>query len=356
MSLERTKTRKIPRCISIKHGYDPKKNYIFSLKTILNNDRLAVERFCDSIKRRGYSFVRVSDYLVKQIDLCTNSIDEFLNQTTKYKESFGKKPIFGYFNAKHKESFRILTGKRLIEHKYPNNFDKIISLAKFSDSLMYRLSLICSKHLFPIKTNSAILAKSHRIPLFEANFNERWGMLDATKYFNNNSKSGLTPKSSKPEGKRLNCDEHYDPGFLSIHYRSTQPGLQLKNEYGKWINPPNDKNVAIIWAGDAATKINPNIKHGFHRVVAGKSNVPRIALWYEICTRDQEHKELMYEDKKKLENKEHETGIPISKTRSPIPQNELEGSISSNSNLDFAFHQKNTLDDYYRRAYSLLGN
>src|SRR5690606_10543256 len=129
----------------------------------------------------------------------------------------------------------------------------------------------CSKYLFPNIKNDG---SKNQIPLFFKD--NKWGMLDITKYMNDNSKIGM------------NCDEHYDPGLLSIHYRSTQPGLQLKDEYGRWINPPSDKRITIIWAGDIATKINPLIKHGHHRVLNLNSNKPRIALWYEICTSKQE--------------------------------------------------------------------
>ena len=99
--------------------------------------------------------------------------------------------------------------------------------------------------------------------------------------------------------------------------------MDLKDENGNWINPPNDDTVAIIWAGDIATKINPEIKHGIHRVINNGIVNPRIAIWHEICTSAQEHRELIY-GKSDLKYKslidpvkfEGETGIPMSKSRS----------------------------------------
>jgi isopenicillin N synthase-like dioxygenase len=278
--------------------YDPKKTYIFSLKNIMANNKNTIEKFCESIKRRGYAFVRMTPYMESQISACTNTINNFFMKDIKHKSMFKKAPIFGYFNAKHKESFRLLTGRRLDEHIYPYNFEKIEALARFSDEIMYRLCILCSPYLFPDIKHKALV---HNISLFDPL--EKWGMLDMTIYKNDGSKKGL------------NCDEHYDPGLLSIHYRSTQPGLQLKNENNKWINPPSDKNIVIIWAGDVATKINPKIKRGVHRVLNTNSRLPRIALWYEICTKEQEHTELMNVATKKLAVKEHQTGIPISKSR-----------------------------------------
>lgn len=180
---------------------------------------------------------------------------------------------------------------------------------------MQRLCLLCSRHLFPDITQNA---KEYHIPLF--NKNTQWGMLDTTKYLNDGSKKGL------------NCDPHYDPGLLSIHYRSTQPGLQLKNEHGRWIIPPDDKSIAIIWTGHVAIKINPSLKPGVHRVVNSETKKPRIALWYEICTEGQLHDELKNVPTKKLAKKEHETGIPISKLMPPSEMGFLRSDIKNNKN------------------------
>lgn len=121
-----------------------------------------------------------------------------------------------------------------------------------------------------------------------------------TKYYNNGSR------------KELNCEEHIDPGLLSLHLKSTQPGLQLKDEYGNWIDCLNNKDIAIIWTGDMACKINPEIHPGIHRVI-NIDNMPRIGMWYEICIKEQEHKELI--DNKKPKEFERKTGIPFSKSR-----------------------------------------
>ena len=128
-------------------------------------------------------------------------------------------------------------------------------------------------------------------------------MFDIAKYHND----GLRTK--------INCEEHFDPGLLSLSLRSSEPGLQLKDEFGKWIKTPDDDNIAILWTGEAATKMNPKIKPGIHRVVNptvfGK---PRIAMWHEICTGKQEHKELINKKESIDTHKfQSSTGIPMSK-------------------------------------------
>ncbi len=147
------------------------------------------------------------------------------------------------------------------------------------------------------------------IPLF--NVKKRWGMFDVARYYRDSD--GLKNLPGSAVG--IDCQEHFDPGLLSISVRSTEPGLELKDEFGRWIPGPNSKKVGVIWAGNAATRINPQIKRCVHRVICPrlKPNIqafnsnrnsmlcrleadklrPRVAIWHEICTADQEHKELM---------------------------------------------------------------
>jgi hypothetical protein len=201
---------------------------------------------------------------------------KFFKEPKLYKQKYFKEPIFGYFGVEHKESFRLLTGSRLKEHKFPNNFEDLTSLITKIDSIMESITLILSPTLFP---NIKETAKKFKIPFFDKN---RWGMFDIAKYHNDGSR------------KTLNCKEHYDPGLLSLSLRSSEEGLQLKDEFGKWIKAPIANNIAILWAGKAATDINPKIKPGVHRVSNPlQSNKSRIAIWHEICTTDKEHKELI---------------------------------------------------------------
>lgn len=288
-----------------KPTYSPVKNYIVPITSILRHDAEQIKRASDALQKRGYIFVRLPVELVKQIDICLSSIELFFNGSIQYKKKFFKAPIFGYFNANHKESFRMLTGTRMNEQNYPQYFDSIKDLVHTVDQLMYSLTISLSSSLFP-----NILTESRKldIPFFEMS-NKQWGMFDIARYLNDGTR------------KRINCEEHYDPGLLSLSLRSTQPGLELKDEFEKWIKAPLDKNIAILWAGKAATVANPKIKPCIHRVtnplVPGR---PRIAIWHEICTTAQEHKELLKKNKTKEVAKvnpfkyESELGIPMSKS------------------------------------------
>jgi hypothetical protein len=276
------------------------KNYIISLIHLLKNNIECINCINQSLHVRGYAFIRLDEKFVSLIDESLSEMENFFTLDINSKRKYFKAPIFGYFDVPHKESFRILTGSRLKEHLFPESFNKIKFLINIMDKIMYRIVTILKPYVF---ANREI---TKNIPLLKEN--NRWGMFDVAKYNNNHLE--------------MKCKEHFDPGLLSLSLRSTQHGLQLKNEYGEWIDPPRDKNIAILWTGDAAVKINPLLKHGIHRVI-NKSNIhiPRIAMWYEICTFQQEHRELLNDkinknmkDIKYIPKKfENDTGIPFSK-------------------------------------------
>ena len=281
--------------------YSPTKNYITPLTKVLQNDKLATTTISDDLKKRGYTFVRLPLSIVKLIDECVRRIEYFFDKNISYKREYEKEPVFGYYDVPHKESFRFLTGLRLDEQKIPSYFEPIKNLIHTIDHIMYTLTLICSNHLFP-----EIIEKAHQydIPMFQLeksrtgssqSYNTGWAMFDIVKYHNDGTR------------KELNCKEHIDPGLLSFSLRSTEPGLQLKDEHGEWISLPIDNTVGIIWAGEAATKINPEIKPGYHRVINPKPIYdsvgtaipkPRISMWHEICTSKQERKDLLIDKEK----------------------------------------------------------
>lgn len=277
--------------------------YIYSLSQLLANDAKTINGMCNDIKIRGFTFLSFAsqshDELKNLVDRTVDEMNNFFTQDENYKNLYSKEPIFGYFSVPHKESYRLLTGSRMKEHRIPHNMMNTIKLAKKMDNLMLKISLGLAPTLFPDIIRDA---KRYNITAFDAK--NPWSMFDITKYHNNGTKKGL------------NCDPHTDPGLLSLHIKSTSPGLQLRDENGIWINPPSDDYVAILWTGDVAQQINPMIKPCYHRVLDSKNkNIPRMGIWYEICTKEQEHTELVAVDQNVKKSKESLTGISISKTR-----------------------------------------
>jgi hypothetical protein len=65
-------------------------------------------------------------------------------------------------------------------------------------------------------------------------------MFDIARYHNDGSRS------------EMNCKEHFDPGLLSISLKSSEPGLQLKDEFGRWTKVPENDAFAVIWVTSIA--------------------------------------------------------------------------------------------------------
>ena len=158
------------------------------------------------------------------------------------------------------------------------------------------------------------------------------GMFDISKYHNNGTR------------QEMNCKEHYDPGLLSLSIRSTEPGLQMKDEFGRWIITPNDKTIGILWAGKAAVTLNPTIKPGIHRV-KNTTNKPRIGIWYEICTTAQEHTELLSDKKASVAKLfEGSSGISMSKSMSSLVSKEFTHSMFSSDKSPRLIHRDRYMD------------
>lgn len=279
-----------------------------SLTQILQNNREAINQLNRGLITRGYALVEMPSDLVQQVDDCLSTLETFFARDKSFKKGFAKAPIFGYFDVTKKESFRVMTGPRLNEHRLPIGFEAHKDLALTLDQIMHTVALVSG--LFP-----CLMQRSKEddldIPLF--NVKKRWGMFDVALYQRDQKGDKGSNLSLPIASDKVECQEHYDPGLLSISVRSTQPGLELKDEFNRWIPMRNylkeNKNIAIIWAGNAASVINPQVKRCVHRVVCNSMNDqnnsmmnlpenPRIAIWYEICTADQEHKELYSEASK----------------------------------------------------------
>lgn len=73
---------------------------------------------------------------------------------------------------------------------------------------------------------------------------------------------------------------HSDPGLLVLSLPCSVPGLQLRNEKGEWLSPPD--GCGVLWAGEAGRHLN--WRPGVHRVVASYDREPRLSAWHELCT------------------------------------------------------------------------
>jgi len=195
---------------------------------------------------------------------------------------------FGYSSFSHKEGIRVLTGYRLHsdfigQNLVPEEWKELYQkLASELDKITMQVSLSLSEPLFGRKAPSV----AHRGDLPVA-YGPHFGMLDTAYYYN---KLTVEPPPIGTSINDVNCVPHFDPGLLSLSFLSNCEGLQLQDENGKWIygpvnTIPGQENIGVIWLGEAAVKASKiPLKAGIHRVVYPSTPIPRLTLWYEMCT------------------------------------------------------------------------
>ena len=240
-----------------------------SLNSLIESDQSSITQVRQDLKTRGYAFIKLSDDFIHQVDECLLEVEDFFRNNLTEKEKYFREPLFGYFKVQHKEVFRFLTGSRIGRQKFPVNFDGLLNLTKTLDEIVPRLASIIFPGIEEVVEGF--------IP-----FN-KWGMIDAVQYFNEPEK--MIKKDA------MNIVEHFDAGLLAFSFRSTEPGLQLKNEFGEWIDAFVDDSIAVLWTGHAVRKYDSDHPEGVHRVIT--SNKSRIGLWYEICCYSQERNDIL---------------------------------------------------------------
>jgi hypothetical protein len=122
-----------------------------------------------------------------------------------------------------------------------------------------------------------------------------FALFDAALYTNNNNHGG-GDNIGDNSGDGANCAAHYDPGLYSLWIGESSPGLKLRDASGVWISPP--PNILVVWLGQAAYDASDGrFRPGVHRVdgpaagataTGGGGGTPRrLAIWSELCTRNQ---------------------------------------------------------------------
>jgi hypothetical protein len=266
-----------------------KAQIIIDLNKILNsNDSTEIKRMETEFESNGWCFIFLPKELIPDSKL-TNELSTFFESNTrKYRYSQHRK-TYGYSQVNHKEGIKLLTGNHFGEFAnkglVPETLMEPLNyLSQVLDAATKRLIQILDQHLvFQQEPSLSSLIERADLPLQ----NEHFGMLDIVSYFNN--KSGFQPPHNGQTTEEVNCAPHYDPGLLSISILSTHEGLQLKNMTNdEWIDAPLERNIGVIWLGEAASKVTQNrLKSGIHRVIYPQEPKCRLTVWYEVCTIEQ---------------------------------------------------------------------
>jgi len=242
------------------------------------------------LKRNGWCFVRGEQPAFAEF---ASLLPSFFSLSPEQKQLHTGPYGFGYSAVDHKEGIRVLTGNRLIQDFFPNELvpkslqDIYTKTSTVLDTFAMSLTLALSDTLFKMKASE--LAREADIPVAYSSV-RGFGMLDAAYYFNKTKAPSPQPEVGASVDD-VNCVPHYDPGLLSLSFYSNNEGLQLLDPTtNKWIDGPNNtieeqKNIAVIWLGEAAVKATKGaVKAGVHRVVYPNNGQPRLTVWYEMCT------------------------------------------------------------------------
>lgn len=222
-------------------------------------------RCCQGLlKTQGWFLVVLPEEMVGRITVVREDLEAFFARPLFEKKEQERNNFMGFNSTERKEGLRYLTGRKQVEDM--RHLPSLASVALEVDSI---LRGICLATCNVFEGGESALVK--QCPLFSTR--ESFALLDVVRYNN-----------SKDDG-HLNCEAHFDPGLFSLSFLSTASGLELlgvSEGKGKWIAPPLQHNVGVVWAGQLASTLSGGlIRPGNHRVVKG--HIPRLTCWVEVC-------------------------------------------------------------------------
>ena len=202
----------------------------------------------------------------------------------EYKQKYVQLTNFGYVSNDFKEAYRWLTADLLYMFNPPVEFsDNLKSFTFMLDSFFLKFLKVAGEVLFKYHNPDIPLILDYlpthrgmgamRIPRLANEY--KFGMLDLVEYH------------SDKLDREFIVNEHFDPGLISLSLPSTEPGLELFDKpRNEWVKIPINKGA--LWCGLASSYsgLNYNFVPGRHRVTKNTSG-KRLAMWYEVCCKDQ---------------------------------------------------------------------
>jgi len=279
-----------------------------SLTSILYSDAHALQTLDNDLCTRGWTFVELPSPLATLVTSCSHELDSFFQQTLDSKlvhmdnidGTATDGAVFGYYRSEgHKEGLRLLTGGRLKKKWIPDSCPNVASLVTELDRTVVQLLTVISDTVFKVPFSHL---QREDIPLIQdSKTGVSFGMLDVAYYTNEKHKVNSSKMSVAP---------HYDPGVLSLNVLSSTKGLQVRDVSGAWIDCPTGGAVGVIWAGELAQTITKGrVKPGWHQVTYDGSS-PRLSIWIEACTKQQDLESTFHEINKMVAKKDIVLQLP----------------------------------------------
>lgn len=253
------------------------------------------------LSENGWAFVLLPEDIRQLSADCVPALREFFHREDEYKlkyhenlkgESDKDGVVYGYNQTanRNKEGLRLLSGGRMLKKWIPDECAASLPLLVDAlDKVMIQILRTSSQTLFNMSFEE--LSQKYEIPLIAGLPNgtdigtllteQNFAMVDVAHYPN-------AAPTVVSEGVECNVAGHIDPGLLSFSILSTQEGLQVKNKEGEWVDCPTDSRYGILWAGELAQIISPDIKPGWHRVKYLPEQAWRLTIWIEVCSKQQD--------------------------------------------------------------------
>ena len=256
---------------------------------------LTVSKLKKAFSEKGWIIVDYPEDIKLQLKMFYDGFSNFLQKPLEEKQKYVQLTNFGYVSNDYKEAYRWLTADLLQLFAPPLEFsENLTNFTIILDNFFLKFIQKAGENLFHYFNENIPLItpylQKHNILQTKGFYSGyKFGMLDLVEYHSEN----LT--------REYIVDEHCDPGLISLSMLSNESGLELfdvaKNE---WFKVPLNKGA--LWCGLEGSHSGYNhqgFKAGKHRVAKNKSG-KRLAMWYEVCSKNQVSKDyiLMKKDVK----------------------------------------------------------
>ena len=235
----------------------------FKIKTIdfLSDD--APKQFVHSLKDTGFAIIKNHPLDKNLIEDVYQDWKKFFDSSAKHNYLFHKDKQDGYFPFQS-ENARGYSSKDLKEfyHIYP--WGRYPSEIGDSTQLLYDFLLQIGEELLDwINDNSpGHVSKNFTVPLSEMFEDSEENLLRIINY---------PPLKDINTHGAIRAQEHEDINLITILVASTQPGLQVKDTRGKWINVKSNPGQLIINTGDMLQECSKGyFPSTVHRVINPK--------------------------------------------------------------------------------------
>merc|ERR1711963_169013 len=237
---------------------------IVSLHRLRHGELMSCGDASTALSKRGFCWLAMDDAALQAVAVPAESTcRQFLSGPGNRSGQDGG--ITGHITSKHKDAIRVLTGAERDGSigSVPDDVSDVLhNLAIELDAAQTDI-LSSLAHVFGGDSAEAV-SKAADVALLSGT-ERRYALLDSVLY---RAKQAPTEVVAP----------HIDPGLLVLALPS-DPGLELRDESGFWLSPP--EGCGVLWCGCAAQQCVP----ATHRVIV--SSTPRFALWHELYTRGQ---------------------------------------------------------------------